>query len=179
MLFSLEKILNIINVKLHAQHLLYIDQLASNNLCPHKKIHTHCFWENKTRKNGFTLIELIMVMIILGIMAAVAIPRYLETIEKSEVASEDAVVNNIMVALENYAQNKMLTEGRRYWPDNPFDALVTKPQTYSLDGTPCDQDNEWTYVVDASDGQFTGYISHQRADNSRYQWSYNKGYKHI
>ena len=51
---------------------------------------------NTTRKNGFTLIELIMVMIILGIMAAVAIPRYLETIEKSEVASEDAVVNNIM-----------------------------------------------------------------------------------
>ena len=46
----------------------------------------------KNNKNGFTLIELIMVMIILGIMAAVAIPRYLETIEKAEVASEDAVV---------------------------------------------------------------------------------------
>ena len=102
---------------------------------------------NTNKKNGFTLIELIMVMIILGIMAAVAIPRYLETIEKSEVASEDAIVNNIMVALENFAQNKMLTEGRRYWPDNPFDALVTKPQTYSLDGTPSDEDNEWTYVV--------------------------------
>ena len=68
---------------------------------------------NTNKKNGFTLIELIMVMIILGIMAAV-IPRYLETIEKSEVASEDAIVNNIMVALENFAQNKMLTEGRRY-----------------------------------------------------------------
>ena len=126
-------------------------------------------------KNGFTLIELIMVMIILGIMAAVAIPRYLETIQKSEVASEDAVVNTIMVALENYAQNKMLTEGRRYWPDNPFDALVTKPQTYSLDDTPADEDNEWTYVVDGSDGQFTGYISHQRADNTRFQWNYNAG----
>ena len=44
----------------------------------------------KNTKKGFTLIELIMVMIILGIMAAVAIPRYLETIEKSEVAAEDA-----------------------------------------------------------------------------------------
>ena len=131
--------------------------------------------KNNKSRNGFTLIELIMVMIILGIMAAVAIPRYLETIEKSEVASEDAIVNNIMVALENFAQNKMLTEGRRYWPDNPFDALVTKPQTYSLDGTPADEDNEWTYVVDASDGQFTGYISHQRADNTSWQWSYNAG----
>ena len=84
-------------------------------------------------------------------------------------------MNTIMVALENYAQNKMLTEGRRYWPDNPFDALTTKPQTYSLDGTPCDVDNEWTYVVDGSDGAFTGYISHQRADNTRFQWSYNRG----
>ena len=52
-------------------------------------------------KNGFTLIELIMVMIILGILSAVAIPRYLETIQKSEVASEDAVIDKICVALEN------------------------------------------------------------------------------
>jgi len=127
------------------------------------------------KKNGFTLIELIMVMIILGIMAAVAIPRYLETIQKSEVASEDAVVNNIVVALENFAQNKMLSEGRRYWPSNPFEALATKPQSYSTDGLPSDTDNEWTFVDDGGDGAFTGYISHQRADNSRHQWSYNKG----
>ena len=129
----------------------------------------------KNNKTGFTLIELIMVMIILGILAAVAIPRYLETIQKSEVSAEDAVIDRICVALENFAQHKMLTEGRRYWPENPFDALETVPQTYTENGNNADEDNEWTYVVDASDGQFTGYISHQRADNSRYQWSYNKG----
>ena len=70
----------------------------------------------KNNKNGFTLIELIMVLIILGILSAVAIPRYLETIEKSEIAAEDAVVDKIVSALEYYAQHKMLTEGRRYWP---------------------------------------------------------------
>ena len=118
-------------------------------------------------------------MIILGIMAAVAIPRYLETIEKSEVASEDAVVNNIMVALENYAQNKMLTEGRRYWPDNPFEVLSESPAGYDpsdnglegigpLDGV-ADEDGEWTF--DYSNSR----ITHQRADNSRYYWTYNKG----
>ncbi len=88
----------------------------------------------KNNKNGFTLIELIMVMIILGILSAVAIPRYLETIEKAEIAAEDAVVDKIVSALENYAQHKMLTEGRRYWPENPFEALETVPQTYTTDG---------------------------------------------
>ena len=50
---------------------------------------------NTTRKNGFTLIELIIVMVILGIMAAVAVPRYLDSISNAEEAAEDAVISSI------------------------------------------------------------------------------------
>ena len=124
---------------------------------------------NKTNK-GFTLIELIMVMIILGILSAVAIPRYLDTIQKAEQAAEDAVVSNIGVALENYATHKLIDSGRRIWPDNPFDALKDKPQSYTQDGTMADSDQEWTFV----DGD-PAYITHQRSDNSRFQWEYDKG----
>ena len=124
----------------------------------------------KNNKNGFTLIELIMVMIILGILSAVAIPRYLETIENAEEASEDAVISNIGVALENYAIHKLVKSGRGIWPDNPFDALKEKPQSYTEDGTNADSDNEWTFVVGTP-----SYITHQRADNKRFKWEYDAG----
>ena len=134
------------------------------------------YMKNHKHNNGFTLIELIMVMIILGILSAVAIPRYLETIEKSEIASQDAVITKLCAALENYAQHKMLTEGRRIWPTNPFDALETKPHTYTDDvnAVDADVDNEWTFVVETwANG--TGRITHQRADNTRWEWSYDSG----
>lgn len=121
-------------------------------------------------KNGFTLIELIMVMIILGILAAVAIPRYLDTIVNAEIASEDAVITNIEAALENYAIHKLIDSGRAIWPDNPFDALKQVPQSYTQDGTNADSDQEWTFVD--SD---PAYITHQRSDNSRFKWEYDAG----
>ena len=130
-------------------------------------------------KNGFTLIELIMVMIILGIMAAVAIPRYLETIEKSEVASEDAVVNTIMVALENYAQNKMLTEGRRYWPDNPFEVLTTISFDYDSANTDMTSlvGGEWIFTGDIElnyeNISLANAIVHRRVEDSLSVWIYN------
>ena len=124
----------------------------------------------KKSNDGFTLIELIMVMIILGVLSAVAIPRYLETIEKAEEASEDAVISNISVALENYGVHKLIDSGRAIWPDNPFDALKEKPQTYTDDGTNADTDNEWTFV----DGD-PAYITHQRSDNTRWKWEYDAG----
>ena len=111
-----------------------------------------------------------MVMIILGILSAVAIPRYLETIENAEEASEDAVISNIGVALENYSIHKLVKSGRGIWPDNPFDALKDKPQSYTEDGTNADSDNEWTFV----DGD-PAYITHQRADNKRFKWEYDAG----
>ena len=118
---------------------------------------------------GFTLIELIMVTIILGILAAVAIPRYMTTVDKAEAAAEDAVISSIRAGLETYATEQLMSNGRRSWPDSPWEALSTKPSGYTTDVTDADADGEWTYNTTSLK------ITHQRDDNSRVGWSYAKG----
>ena len=121
----------------------------------------------KNNKNGFTLIELIIVMVILGIMAAVAVPRYLDSISNAEESAEDAVISAIRSGLKAAANDSLYTNGRASWPTNPFDALSEKPAGYSTDLTDADVDGEWTFSSDR--------ITHQRADNSRFEWAYNPG----
>jgi len=126
---------------------------------------------NSNNTKGFTLIELIMVTIILGILAAVAIPRYMTSVAAAEAAAEDAVISSIRAGLENYATEQLMSGGRRIWPNDPFDALATKPSGHSTDGAVANVDGEWTFVSSSTGGS----ISHQRNDNTRYAWAYNKG----
>ena len=128
-----------------------------------------------TSRNGFTLIELIIVMVILGIMAAVAVPRYLDSIANAEESAEDAVITAIKNGLKQYANNSLVDNGRASWPTNPFDALSEKPAGYTEDGDLADTDGEWTFItINTADGT-GGKITHQRADNSRYTWEYDAG----
>ena len=120
-------------------------------------------------RKGFTLIELIMVTIILGILAAVAIPRYMTSVEKAEAAAEDAVISAIKAGLETYATEQLLDNGRRSWPTNPWEALDTKPVGYTTDADDADVDGEWTYNTTSKK------ITHQRNDNSRVGWQYDEG----
>ena len=122
-----------------------------------------------TNQDGFTLIELIMVMIILGILAAVAIPKYASTIEKAEEAAETAVIGQLDAGLEVYATEQLLENGRRSWPDNPWETLERKPNGYTVDATDADVDGEWTYNTTSLQ------VTHQRRDNSRFGWDYDKG----
>jgi type IV pilus assembly protein PilA len=55
----------------------------------------------KNRK-GFTLIELLIVVVIIGILAAIAIPKFANTKEKAVVASMKSDLRNLVTAQEGF-----------------------------------------------------------------------------
>jgi prepilin-type N-terminal cleavage/methylation domain-containing protein len=56
---------------------------------------------------GFTIIELLIVVVIIGILAAIAIPKFANTKEKAYVASMRADLRNLATAQEGYLHDFM------------------------------------------------------------------------
>ena len=56
----------------------------------------------RTNEKGFTLIELMIVIAIIGILAAIAIPNFISYRNKSFCSGAESDANNVAAALANY-----------------------------------------------------------------------------
>jgi prepilin-type N-terminal cleavage/methylation domain-containing protein len=57
-------------------------------------------------RSGFTLLELVVVVIIIGILASVAVPQYMVTVERSRLAEGLGILGSLREAqLRYYAEN--------------------------------------------------------------------------
>jgi prepilin-type N-terminal cleavage/methylation domain-containing protein len=56
-------------------------------------------------RKGFTLIELLIVVVIIGILAAIAIPKFANTKEKAYLATMKGDLRNLATAEEGYASD--------------------------------------------------------------------------
>ncbi len=72
---------------------------------------------------GFTLIELMVVLVIIGVLAALIVPNVLERADDARVTAARTDVNNLMQALKLYK-----LDNQRYpSPEQGLSALVAKP----------------------------------------------------
>jgi len=121
---------------------------------------------------GYTLMEMVVVILIIGIMSAVAIPRYQRRIELEELKSEREFVYQIWKELELYAEEQLVLTEMESWPTSPLSVLGRTRGvivTYEL-GVP-DEDNEW---------QFDGVnLYHRRMNNEIWYFTYYANTFHL
>ena len=77
----------------------------------------------KPRQRGFTLIEVMVVVVILAILAAVVVPRIMDRPEAARIAKAKADIRAIQSALELYR----LDNGEYPSTDEGLEALVRRP----------------------------------------------------
>ncbi len=76
------------------------------------------------KPSGFTLLELLVVIVIIGLLAGYVAPRYFSQVGRSEVQVARAQIESLEKALDQYRLDM-----RRYpSAEEGLDALVAKPQ---------------------------------------------------
>ncbi|MEA2015216.1 MAG: type II secretion system protein GspG [Actinomycetota bacterium] len=95
---------------------------------------------------GFTLVELLIVIIVLVILTAIAVPSYTLITNKAKETAAETEMSNIAKALEVYSSEKSTYPAEADYPD----ALITSG---IMNAVPEKDPWEVTYVYTCNDGE--------------------------
>lgn len=102
------------------------------------------------RTGGFTMIELVVVMAVLGLLLSLAVPRYMASLERGR---EQVAQNNLAQMRE--AIDRFYGDNARY--PNQLDELVSKRYLRAVPLNPYTETPDWTVVAPPGGAKGTVY----------------------
>lgn len=108
------------------------------------------------RGRGFTLVELAVVVVIIGVLAAFGVPRFLESVERSKASEAFAYLNAVRTGQERFHAR----EGTYAAAVTSLDIQVPAPKYFEVGtigpGSTSDQEDSWSLTLTRA-GSSAGY----------------------
>jgi type IV pilus assembly protein PilE len=113
------------------------------------------------KSRGFTLIEVMIVVVIIGILVGLAIPRYTRTTVKAKQTEAKLILKQIYTMQQTYRE-----ENDSYWmPGEGIVASAETPEAFAELGIEIMSEARYTYNISGTDKTFTATAVARNLDN--------------
>jgi len=120
----------------------------------------------KTLARGFTLIELVAVMVVLAVLAGVAVPKYLDYADRAKSSALEGTLGGVRAGVANFFTDQMVEGEARY----PTHEELTDVGVVMQEAIPKNPYNELSEIAEIT--SLANAQNRQVAATDQYGWNY-------